>query len=212
MADFLKTITNSVKHWYILLIIGILLIALGIYVFFVPLDTYLTLTILFTTSFIAMGLLGIIFAVQNRKGLEGWGWYLTSGILNLLVGLFLAAYPAISIATLPYVVGFTLLFNSFQGLGFAFDLKNYGVLSWGNVAIASVLGILFSIVLVANPLVTSMSLVTLTGLALIFAGISAISVSFGIKKLKDYPEKLSADLKSRFAKLKEEYSQQVAKK
>jgi uncharacterized membrane protein HdeD (DUF308 family) len=205
MTTFFKTISNTIKHWYMPLIIGLLLIAMGIYIFTVPLATYLTLTAFFTASFIASGILEIYFSVANRNEIDGWGWYLTGGILTLFVGILLAVEPGISATTLPFFVGFSLLFKSFQGLGLAFDLKNYGILRWGNLALTSVLGIIFSLLLVMNPIFTGISLVTLTAFAFIFAGISGIVLAFDLKKLKNLPAQISSDLNNKMEKLKEEY-------
>lgn len=143
MATFLKTIRNTVKHGYIPAIIGVLFILLGGYLFSIPAETYFTLTIFFSLSFLFSEILEIVFSVQNKEELEGWGWYLTSGIFALLIGIVLNAKPEVAAITLPFFVGFSLLFRSFQGLGFAFELKYYGVIKWENLAILSVLGIYF---------------------------------------------------------------------
>ncbi len=61
MSNFFKTITNAIKHWYIPLIVGILFVATGFYTLFSPLEAYLTLSILFSLSFLFSGLSEIIF-------------------------------------------------------------------------------------------------------------------------------------------------------
>lgn len=180
-------------------------IAFGLYVFTVPVETYESLVLLFSLSFLISGILDIWFSVENRDELEGWGWYLASGIFSLLIGILLFAKPLAAAAVLPIFVGFVLLFRSFQVLGFAFELKNYGVMNWGNLAILSVLGIVFSIALLANPIFTGISLVVFTALTFIFVGISAIVLSFQLKKLKTFPTKVEKELKDKIEDLKEEY-------
>jgi uncharacterized membrane protein HdeD (DUF308 family) len=211
MATFLKTIRNTVKNWYIPAIIGVLFILLGIYLFSVPVETYFALTIFFSLSFLFSGILEIVFSIQNKEELEGWGWYLSSGIFALLIGIVLIAKPEVALTTLPFFVGFSLLFRSFQGLGFAFELKNYGIIKWGNLAILSVLGIVFSFMLIANPIFTGISLVVLTALSFIIVGISAIALAFQLKKLKTFPGKLQKDLKDKIEDLKEEYYRDIEK-
>lgn len=174
MSNIFKTITNTVKHWYIPLIIGLLFIILGIYIFTVPLETYVTLSIIFSISFIISGGLDIYFSINNRKSLSGWGWNLAIGILSLLIGIYLIMKPEISIATLPLYVGFVLLFRSIKGLGFSFELKEMKVLNWGNLAIVSILSLFLSFFLIAHPIFTGLSLVTLTALSFITLGISSI--------------------------------------
>ena len=151
----------------------------------------------------------IVFSIQNKDELEGWGWYLTSGIFSLLIGVALVAKPEVAATTLPFFIGFSLLFRSFQGLGFAFELKNYGVIKWGNLAILSILGIVFSFLLIANPIFTGISLVVMTALSFIFVGISAIVLAFQLKKLKTLPGKLRKELKDKIEDLKEEYYNEI---
>lgn len=209
MANYLKSFTSSVKYWYLPLILGILLIVSGIYVFTVPLETYVTLSVLFSISFVVSGLFDIIFSLNNRKAISGWGWYLVSGLLSFLMGIYLIIYPGISITILPFVAGFALMFRSFQLLGFSFDLRDLGVLRWGNLAIWSVLGIILSFMLIANPFFSGISLVVLTAMAFIFAGISSIVLAFDLKKIKDFPKKLSRDVKSRIQKLQEDIQNEL---
>lgn len=209
MATFLKTIKKTVKHWYVPAIIGALLIVFGIYIFTTPLETYGTLTMLFSLSFLFSGIAETFFSVQNRKIIEGWGWYLTGGIFNSVIGLMLLSRPEISAFTLPLVVGFTLMFRSIQGLGFSFELKNYGSLKWGNLAIASILGLVFSIILLFNPIFTGISLVVMTALAFIFSGITGIVLGFQLKKLKALPSKIRKELNEKVEVLKKEYYEEI---
>jgi len=195
MTTLFQTITRSVKHWYIPLIIGILMIAVGIYVFMVPLETYLTLSVLFSISFIIKGLLDIFFSIRNHKILQGWGWYLVGGLLSLAGGIILSIYPGISIVILPFVVGFTLLFFSFLLLGYSFEMKSLGILNWGNAAILSVCGIIFSFMIIVSPLISGLSLVLLTGVSFILTGGSSIVLSFDLRKLKKIPENISSEFK-----------------
>jgi len=204
MANLFKTISKSIKHWYIPMIIGILFLALGFYVLTVPLETYATLAIIFSVSFIVAGLLEIVFSIENRETLDGWGWYLTSGLLGLLIGIYLAINPDVSMTILPFVVGFTLMVRSFQLLGFSFDLRDQKILSWGNLAIASILSIIMSFLLIINPFFTSLSLVTLTSMAFIFVGIALIVLAFDLKKIKDIPKRISNEVKDKINSLHKE--------
>jgi hypothetical protein len=71
----------------------------------------------------------------------------------------------------------------------------------------SVLGIIFSFMLVVNPLISGISLVVITGVAFIFTGISSIVLSFDLRKVKKIHEKLSSELKNEVASIKEERDQ-----
>lgn len=211
MKTFLKTIQNSIKHWYIPAIIGVFLIAVGIYTFTTPLATYVTLTIIFSLAFLFTGLMELAFSIQNKSNIENWGWYFIGGIFDTVVGFILLTHPDISAVMLPIFIGFTLLFRSMQGLGFAFDHKNYGSSNWGGLAFASALGLLFSMLLIFNPIFAETYLVVLTSLAFIFVGISAIALAFQLKSLKHMSTKVQGEIQEKIENLKKEYYSQINK-
>ncbi len=211
MEYLLKSFTKTVKHWYFPLILGVLFIICGLYVFVSPAETYLTLALLFALSFLVWGLSDMFFSIDNRKSLRSWGWYFVGGLVSLLMGFYLLIHPVVSMEVLPFVVGFMLLFRSFELLGFAFEVKEAGVLNWGNLAIASVLGIIVSFVLLAWPVFTGVWLVVLTGLAFIFTGIASIILSLNLKRLKAWGDKLSGDLNDRIEKLNSEIKEALGK-
>jgi uncharacterized membrane protein HdeD (DUF308 family) len=207
----LEAAAYSIKHWYLPLLIGLVLLLLGVYVFITPLASYLALSLIFSISFLVSGILEIAFSIANRKELNSWGWYLAGGILYTLFGLILVSRPEISIATLPFVVGFFLLFKSANALAWAFDLKNMGVPGWGNIAIVAVLCLIFSFILLWNPIFAGISLVVWTGLAFVFAGFASILLSIQLKKAKNSSGKISDDLKRRIESIKHEYHQALSK-
>lgn len=210
MANLLSFFINTVKHWYIPLIIGIIFILCGIYVFASPLETYVGLSVIFSVSFIFSGLADLVFSIQNAKSLKGWGWYLVNGLLSLTMGIYLVTRPAVSIEILPFVVGVTVMFRSFQLLGFSLDLKEAGIIKWGNLAILSVLGILLSFLLIANPLFAGLSLITLTASVFIFSGVTSCMLAFDLKKVKAYPAKLSSELKNKINVLQSELEKEMS--
>jgi uncharacterized membrane protein HdeD (DUF308 family) len=89
-------------------------------------------------------------------------------------------------------------------MGFSFEMKSLGILNWGNAAILSVLGVIFSFMLIVRPLMSGISLVTVTGITFIITGVSSIVLSFNLRKVKKIPEKLSSELKDKIAAIKKE--------
>ena len=129
--QIIKTGKNAIKHWYLSLILGILFIFVGIWVFITPVSSYFTLAILFSVTIFISGIFEIIYSTTNRKEMSNWGWVLAGGIIDLLFGLWLMASPLLSIAILPFVVAFMLMFRSMMAIGFAFDLKDFAGSGWG---------------------------------------------------------------------------------
>jgi len=179
----LKTVKNSIRHWYLLLIAGLLYIAVGIWVFRTPLSSYLGLALLFSISFLASGISEIIFSISNRKELDSWGWKLALGMLTTIMGWILLVSPLLTMATLALYVGFVVLFRSIMAISFAIELSNYGVKQWGWLLLIGILGLIFSYILICNPVFAGFTLVYWTGLALIILGIFSIYISTQLNKL-----------------------------
>lgn len=211
MTNYFKLIKNTVKHWYLPLIVGILFVGFGLYMFSTPAESYLTLLIVFSMLFIFSGLSDIIFSISNKNELEGWGWTFMSGVFNFIIGAILLNHPEISIVLLPVFVGFTVLFKSITAISLSLELKKYGVLDWGNLMGIGVLGVIFSIILLWNPMFAGLSVVVWTALAFITFGIFNIYFSVKLKKLKDFPNKVPEELKEKLGKIQSEIKNEIRK-
>jgi uncharacterized membrane protein HdeD (DUF308 family) len=196
-AQPFKTIKKALKHWYLLTIIGVLFILLGLYVFSTPLASYLLLATLFSLSFLASGLSELTFAYGNRKTLDHWGWFLASGLISTMIGILLLTNPALSMVTLPLYVGFGVMFKSIAGITFALSLKDHGdeyqSLLWLGIG-----GMILSFILIWNPAIIGMTLVTITALIFVLLGVVAVLFSLKIKKLHDLPGKLKQKMEDDF--------------
>ena len=206
---FFKTIRNSIKHWYIPFLVGLIFLGIGIYTLTSPLASYLALSLIFSLSFLFSGLAEIFFSIANRKEIDNWGWTLIFGSVTFLLGVLLVMNPAISKTTLPFYVGFLVLFRSIGGVSYAIELKNYGILDWGNLMLIGVLGVLFSFLLIWNPLFGGMTIVLSTGLALISGGIYSIYLSLKLKKLNAISSKISKHLKIKYEAIEKEIQHEL---
>ena len=173
----------AIKHWWISLFLGILFILTAICVLATPMASYITLSILFSILFFINGILEIIFAIANRHKLDGWGWQFTGGIIDLLLGAILMAIPGISIIALPVFVGFGLIFRSMIIMGLSFDLKIYHVPGWGWLLTISILAMLFSFMLIFNPVFAGLTIVAFTALSLLVIGIFRIMLGMKLKTM-----------------------------
>ena len=187
-----KTIESAIKHWYLPLIVGILLIVLGIWTLITPLESYLMLSIVFAVGFFLSGVFEMIFALTNKH--KSWGWSLALGILSIIIGLLLIMNPAISMVTLPFYVGFMLLFHSILGISSAYEMRRYGIMDWGWLMLVAVLGMIFSFIMLWNPIFAGLNIVVWTGIAFLVTGIYMIYFSTRLNKLNKLLKKMKKEL------------------
>lgn len=212
MKTFLKTVNNAIKYWYIFLIIGILFAALGLYVFATPLKSFITLALFFSLSFIFSGLSEIMFASFNRKEVDNWGWILASGVISMLLGIIMTVRPEISMATLPFYIGFIVLFRSFMAISTAIDLQNYDSSNYNGLLLLGFLGLIFSFVMLWNPVFAGMTLVFWTGAALLSIGIYNIFLAFKLRRIHKTHQEISDELKEKLHQIKKEIHEELKDK
>jgi uncharacterized membrane protein HdeD (DUF308 family) len=179
----LETIHSDIKNWWLFILKGLLFIGAGIYVFCSPLAGYIGLSVLFSIIIIFSGVSHIYFASVN-SAMKGWGWSLVSGILDLIIGIYLFSYPLVTMATLPIFLGFWLLFRSFYLMGVAFDLRSYGVSSWSGLLIGSILLLITALLVMYFPAAGAAGLVVVSGIALVIGGILNIMLALKFKDFK----------------------------
>ena len=180
----IKEIKEAVKYWWLLLLTGLILVAVGIWVFASPVEAYVSLSILFGATILISGIFETVFAISARKSLEGWGWSLVSGLLDIIIGAYLLTYPTVTMTILPFVLGFWLLFRGFSAVGFSFDMKSYGESNWGWFLFMAIGIIVFAVMILAVPAFGVANIIVWTGLSIICAGIFRIMLAVSLKKWK----------------------------
>jgi uncharacterized membrane protein HdeD (DUF308 family) len=93
------------------LLIGIVLLAGGLIVYFNPLAGTSFLTLVVAAMFIVKGIIQLILGFQMRPH-SGWGWMVASGILAIIVGILIwANWPVSALWALGTLAGISLIFS-----------------------------------------------------------------------------------------------------
>ncbi len=169
------------KYWWVTLLVGIIAVICGIWVFSHPVASYYTLAIYFAVMLFVLGINEIVNAVDHRKT-RNWGWGLAMGILDVVIGFILILNIHLSAVMLPYVLGFLLMFWGIGFIVWATDLQALKVKNWGWMLACGILTMLFAFMIIFHPVFGAWNIVMWTGLALLFGGISAIILSFSQKR------------------------------
>jgi uncharacterized membrane protein HdeD (DUF308 family) len=201
MSSVLENIRSDVKNWWWYLITGIIFIIAGIAIYARPLDGYVSLSLLFGIVILSSGFGQIFFSLSNSGILRGWGWILVSGIIDLAIGAYLLAYPLVTMATLPYFVGFWLVFRSFYLMGASFDLKDLNVQGWGWLLFGGIVVMVLGFLVIYYPAAGVVGIIAVSGSAFIVGGFLNIYLAFQLKNLKMD----AAQLQSAVGKIKSEF-------
>ncbi|MDF0707451.1 DUF308 domain-containing protein [Muricauda sp. 334s03] len=105
MTALLQNSEPTVRYRLLPFIAGIVFIALGPYVLIVPIETYLILVPVFSTTFVVLRATDTYFAVSNRREMKEWAWKPISGISGVLIGTYLPITPILGMMLLSFMIG-----------------------------------------------------------------------------------------------------------
>jgi uncharacterized membrane protein HdeD (DUF308 family) len=109
----------------LLALLGVLSLIVGLYAVRHLQVTIAALALLLGIFWIVNGTVETFTALSHR-GMQGRGWTVLMGLLSVLAGLVVLAYPGISLATLAVVLGFWLLVLGVMEVVLAFRLRSAG--------------------------------------------------------------------------------------
>ncbi|WP_295938227.1 DUF308 domain-containing protein [uncultured Alistipes sp.] len=186
MSKFTSLIENSkraIRYWWLLLIIGIALFAVGILMFVYPAQSYLGLSLIFGWLILFSGILEVALTAANKHFITGRGWMLAGGIIEIVLGVVLIFNVALSAATMPIFLGFWLMLRGFSAIGLGGDMNALGVPGSGWTIFAGILLLLCSLWILLQPLVFGTTAVIVwVGISLLFAGAAASSLSLQLRQ------------------------------
>ena len=182
LSSLIEQSKQAVRHWWLLLVVGIALLAVGILVFIYPARSYLDLSVLFGWLILFSGVMEVVLAARSRHFFTGRGWMLAGGIIEIILGAILVFNVALSAVTLPIFLGFWLLMRSFSTIGLASDMHVLGIRGSGWTVLTGVLLLICSLWMLLQPLAFGTTAVVVwVGLSLLFAGISTVSLSLQLR-------------------------------
>jgi uncharacterized membrane protein HdeD (DUF308 family) len=173
---------NVAKHWWVLLVRGIVALALGIYALVEPGLTVYALTILFAAYALVDGIAAIVAAVRmSGKGSPNWGWLLAGGIVGALFGVAALIFPGIALFYLVILIAAWAIVTGIAEIVTAWRLRETIKGEWLWI-LAGVLSIVFGIVVCFEPATGVFFLIYMFSFYMILAGVSFIGLSLRLRR------------------------------
>jgi uncharacterized membrane protein HdeD (DUF308 family) len=118
------------RHWGWLFAYGLLTLIAGIAVLAWPSETLLVLAVLFGIQLIISGIFRLvngvieIFTALSHREMPQRGWTVAMGVLSILAGIIVLAYPGLSLYGLAIILGVWLLIFGVMEMAAAFRLRS----------------------------------------------------------------------------------------
>jgi len=147
---------------------GVLLIIVGILALLMPEIAALATVLTLAWLLIFAGIVEIVHAIQTRHR-DGFGWKLAAGIITLLLGVAILAFPVAGIATLALWIGAFIFAGGIVRLILAFRVRP--AKGWGWVLLDGILSIIIGGLIAWGWPASSIAFIgLLTGFWLLFSG------------------------------------------
>jgi uncharacterized membrane protein HdeD (DUF308 family) len=109
----------------LLALLGVLSVIIGLWAVRHVLLTLLALTVFLGIYWIVSGVIDIFTALSHR-GMQSRGWTAATGVLSLIAGLIVLAFPGLTLLGLAVILGIWLIVFGVMELTSAFRLRSVG--------------------------------------------------------------------------------------
>ena len=175
-------VRSAPRHWWTLLIRGIVAILFGLAALFAPGITLLFIVLLFGAYALIDGIGAVILAFQARRATSNWWIPLLEGIVGIVIGIVTFFWPHITAFILLYLIAIWAILTGITELATAFAIRGITALEW-TLGIAGVLSIIFGLLLFIFPRSGILALLWLVGIYAIIFGVVLIVRAFQLRSV-----------------------------
>lgn len=162
-------------------LIGILMTLMGVYIWFHPLDILVVVAMYLGIVFIIVGVVYIINFFAHTRNHR----YLIYGVLNTILGFVLIGNGSIVAMSLSIILALWILFSSILQISASIDLKYLNSSFWMYSLISSVLGIIFSMIILFHPMAGMLTIAIIIGTYMVMYGLVNIAEYFIVKEFDE---------------------------
>ena len=181
MSALKQSFWGTSRYWWVILIVGILMVICGFAYWFWPGAGYAIASQIFGWMLILFGIVQLCFsASQNRP--RGWGWWIAGGVIDMFIGFLLVRSIILSEIVFPYFLAIVFIFWGISQLIASVSSRegNYWWLSLINGVLLMIIGFFF---FEGGYLQDEWMVSFLTSLAFIYWGFSISITSYEMKQL-----------------------------
>lgn len=172
------------KYWWVQILLGIGFIALSVWFYLTPVETYVSLAIFFSYTMFITGIFEIINAISLRGNFKGWGLLLTAGLIDIAFGGYLISHEMLTLEVLPILLGIWFIFRAIAFFVTYGQLKKEKVKNTRWLLVVAALILIFAIAILAKPVIGELTLVFTVSFAFFFMGLFRLTLGNQLRKVR----------------------------
>ncbi|EME16677.1 HdeD family acid-resistance protein [Rhodococcus triatomae] len=166
--------------WWLLLIRGVIAIAFGIVALVWPDVTVKALIVVVGIFWIVDGIISAVRAIEARKVVTSWVWWLAGALVSVIAGVVLFVWPDLTALAFAYLMGFWAILVGILEIIGAFQVMANGG-QWIGTMVAGALALIFGLILVIWPGSGITGLMWLVGIFALAFGVLFIVGAFQVR-------------------------------
>ena len=171
------------RAWWVFVVGGVAMVVFGVLAFASPGIALFALATFFAASVLVDGVSNIVGSLQNREK-DGWWILLLMGLLGAVVGAYALFNPPLSIMAFILIVAFeAMLLGAFLVM-LGYKVRKTTSREW-LLYLTGGLSILFGILVIANPIAGSRTIVYVIATWSLMIGILKVAFGLKVRKLRD---------------------------
>lgn len=167
-----------IRRWWLSLLSGIVVVAIGFIIMIHPTASYYTLALLLGLGILFSGIMGMVQCFSSRNYFVRRVWLVLASAADIIIGIVLMFNPLLTGVIIPLLLGFWLIYRGCATLAQGFDLRSYGRRDAGWIILYGGILIALGIAVVWMPSSLSAELVLiLVAVGFVAYGISLVSLA-----------------------------------
>ena len=192
--DYSERSERLVCYWWLSLIAGVALIAIGFIVIVNPAESYFSFAIWFGFAVMFSGILTLLQGLSSQNRYVRRGWLILASIVDIIIGIVLIFNFLISAFVMPILLGAWLLYRGIAILMQGVDLKSHSVRGSGWMIFYSIIVIIIAVAVLWMPATLGVEAVILfVAIAIVSYGMSLVTLGFRLLDVHRYAKRLGAE-------------------
>ena len=183
----------DLEHWWMYFVQGLLALLVAFTVLAWPAKSVLVLTIAAGLYFLASGTVALIGSIMNRHAIEKAGLVALQGIVSLVIGGIILAWPVSSLAIVVFWIALWLIASGIVSLIRSIQMRATLDHIWLQLGLG-LLQIAVGIAALGNPLASVQLVTFIFGFTLILLGILSCGLGLQLRSLLHLAQKEAAVL------------------
>ena len=192
--DYSERSERLVGYWWLSLIAGMVLIAIGFIVIVNPAVSYFSFATWFGFAVMLTGVLTLIQSLTSDNRYVRRGWLILASIADIIIGIILIFNSLVAAFVMPILLGAWLLYRGTAMLMQGVDLKSHSMRGSGWLIFYSVIVIIVSLAVLWMPATLGVEAVILfVAIAFVSYGVSMVTFGFRLLDVHRYAKRLGAE-------------------